>query len=377
MKHPLWIINSSLLALLILVFGFIFFSQQKVPRRKGLEPEEEIKPIKQYVPKVDISKIYERDLFGTYKKEFPTAEPSVVPPAPPPPTPKTVQVPKAPETKFLDPLPVTLKGIIKLGAEEKNVAIIADNKTNLEASYKVGDKVEDAQLIRIFSNKIVIIRSNGQQEILYLRQQDAKLDPTFLIIDSWDTVVQKLGENNYRIDPKEFVNRIKNISQLIDMLNVTVVYRNGKPVGCRIGKLQPNSFGYEIGLEPGDIIVSIDNIPATDTDNRFKIYKKVTEMGLDDAITVSLQRNNEDIELILVLEAIEKMPAKMADIDQPADQAQEEQITEAEEKERLKILQQKYKFAPTVEQLKREEKRNMMERGKKPITPRSRISESL
>lgn len=58
--------------------------------------------------------------------------------------------------------------------------MIADNKTNQEGTFKVGDTVQDAQLIRIFSNKIILLRNNGQQEVLYLREQDAKLIPHLL-----------------------------------------------------------------------------------------------------------------------------------------------------------------------------------------------------
>ena len=38
---------------------------------------------------------------------------------------------------------------------------------------------EDAQLIKIFNNKAIFLRANGQQEVLYLRPKDAQLDPTY------------------------------------------------------------------------------------------------------------------------------------------------------------------------------------------------------
>jgi len=97
-----------------------------------------------------------------------------------------------PKPKFLDPLDITLKGIIVLvHNDSKNRAIIADNKTNKELTYKVGSAIEDAQLIRILSNKVIFLRSNGQQEVLYLREKDAELDPVYTIIDNWDGIIQK------------------------------------------------------------------------------------------------------------------------------------------------------------------------------------------
>ena len=38
MKHPFWIINSTLFLLLILALFFIFFSQTSVPEKEDIEP---------------------------------------------------------------------------------------------------------------------------------------------------------------------------------------------------------------------------------------------------------------------------------------------------------------------------------------------------
>ena len=54
------------------------------------------------------------------------------------------------------------------GIDIRNMKLLPD---------KTGDVIEDAQLMRIFSNKVVLVRSNGQQEVLYLREKDAKTDP--------------------------------------------------------------------------------------------------------------------------------------------------------------------------------------------------------
>ena len=89
---------------------------------------------------MNISKIYEDDLFGTYQKELPTIEeePNITVPEPPP---SQIKVPEEPKPQFLDPLAITLKELLSLfDDDQRNRAIIADNKTNQEATYKVGDK---------------------------------------------------------------------------------------------------------------------------------------------------------------------------------------------------------------------------------------------
>ena len=116
-------------------------------------------------------------------------------PFPEPPAQQKIVIPAIIEPEFLDPLQVTLKGIIVVSSNDsKNRAMIQDNKTMQEGTYKVGDLIQDAQLIRIFKNKIIFLRLNGQQEVLYLREQDAKVDPAYSLSHEWDTVVKKTGQ---------------------------------------------------------------------------------------------------------------------------------------------------------------------------------------
>ena len=358
MRYPLWALNSTLFILVVCVSLFIFFSREEVPEREDIKPGFVVIR-KNGIPKIDIKQIYEYDLFGTYQKEIiEPEEPKYVVPLPEPPSPIIAQVPSKPEPTFLDPLAITLKGIMSIGDGEKNKAIIQDNKTNREAIYKVGDKIEDAQLIRIFNNKIIFVRSNGQQEVFYLRKSDAAADPTYLIIDDWQGVVRKIVPNNYHIYKEEFTERIKNLAQFIDVLNLTTAYKQGVSVGCRIGSSAANSLVHELGFKEGDIILTINGIPATDTKNRLSIYKMVTGSGLGDEILVRLQRQAQHFTFRYTI-------ADFAVIKKSSGPG--EPITmHYIETEREKMLKNKYRFASTAREIRKQERRNMLKMGKKP-----------
>ncbi|MDP3889173.1 MAG: hypothetical protein Q8Q25_01360, partial [bacterium] len=108
MKHPFWIANSALLFLALLVFGFIYFSRIPLPERENIEPMVYVKPPEE-VLQINVSKIYENDLFGTYQKEIPTpSKPDYLEPFPTPPEPQAVSVPELPAPQFLDPLDISL-----------------------------------------------------------------------------------------------------------------------------------------------------------------------------------------------------------------------------------------------------------------------------
>ena len=362
MRYPLWILNSALVILVILVLLFIWFSQEKIPRRASIEPREVSVSIIKEAPTINIAKIYENDLFDTYREPVEPPPPSF--PAPPqPPAPQQPKIPVKGKPSFLDPLPITLKGIIIVSQDDaKSMVTIADNNTKQEVVYKIGDIIEDAQLIRIFRNKVIFVRANGQQEILYLREKDAKTDPTYAFLDGWDEIIEKKSDTEFRVDPQLFVERVSNLAQFIDILNVTTAYKRGKSIGCRIGSIPDNSLGAVLGLQSGDIILTINGIPATDTANRYLIYKAVIDSKIDDKITVNLQRAGQPLEIVYLLEDRKKPEVKSESAPISERAASPEEIKEKE----LKSMRDRYSFAPTIEQIRAREKENMQRRIKRP-----------
>jgi type II secretion system protein C len=357
MKHPFWILNSFLLLLLLFAACFVFFSRKPLPRRESIEPEEYMQPLAEKTVQVNISKIYENDLFGTYKKELAPneiAEPTLT--LPEPPHAKSMVIPEPPMPQFLDPLAITLKGIIIVRNDtERNRAIIADDKTSSETTYKVGDTIEDAQLIRIFSNKIIFLRSNGQQEVLYLREQDAKLDPVYAVLDGWDSVIQTSDNQLFLINSSAFTARIKTLAQFIDMLKLTTAYKKGQALGARIGDLERGSLGSHLGLVAGDIITAINGTPTITSADRMTIYRSITQMETGDTITVALLRKKYPMQLTYTLKKFGKTPKEAAPM-----------IQKFTEEEKMKAMQEKHKFAPTLKQMQKNEKDAMIEKGKRP-----------
>ena len=363
MKHPFWILNSALAVLLAAVFLFIVLSRQKTPYREPIEPEISSERLKQDEIKINLSKIYENDLFDTYQKEFPRSEtPSVEIPFPSPPVPEKPKVPVIPIPEFLEPLNITLKGIMVMaGDDEKNRAIIQDNQTKTEQIYKVGNSIGDAQLIRIFNNKVVFLRSNGQQEVLYLREKDAESDPVYAEFSGWQNVVRKIDAHNFIVNPKAFVERIQNLAQFIDALDLTTAFQKGQSIGCRVGTVKPLSPGAALGLMTGDIITKVDDISALDTPHRFKIYKNILAKNTNEPITVNLLRNGEPLTIVYTLEDFSTIE-KVVD----ANPAQELSLKEELREKQIKAIQQKETFAPNVKELKKRERQNMLSRGSMP-----------
>ncbi len=357
MRQPFWIVNSALLLLACITAGFIYFSRPEIPPRENIEPAPYRMPAQTESSKININKIYEYDLFDTYQKELiPMETPDQIGPMPEAPAPMAVRVPEEPKPQFIEPLPISLKGIIiVLSDDTKNRAIIMDNRSTKEGSFKVGDMVEDAQLIRIFSNKIILMRANGQQEVLYLREKDAKIDPTYASIEGWDTVISQTGPFNFTINTAEFINRIQSLGQFIDTLEVTTAYRQGQSIGVRVG---PGPLTRALGLNKDDLITKVNDISVAETGNRLEIFKQISSLKTNDTITVTLLRNGHETTLNYLLQEVRTARKQEVGQKKPSP----EQVKEEQKKQ----LEQKRTFAPTLHEIRDREKANMLERGKRP-----------
>lgn len=369
MRHPLWILNSALLLLLIIAAGFTFVAQVEVPEREEIKPSDNKKTILKGSEKINIQDIYQQgDIFKSYVPKIEEPEQAPAPTEPPPaPEPVTIPIPEIPEPKFTDPLNITLKGIIVVTNDDrKNRAIIADNATNKELLYKVEDLIEDARLIKILSNKVIFLRAGGQQEILYLRHKDAQLDPVYTVNSSWSSVIEQASENMFIVHTMLFTDRVKNLAQCIDLLDLITVYQKGKSVGCRIGNVDENTLGKALGFQQGDIIMSVDDIAPTDTQQRMNIYKAITNMKNKESFKVLVKRQDRDIFITYMLSDTKKATGKAVDGESGAKSSpkQNEELTE----EQIKSLEERHTFAPTLKDIRNRERQNMLEKGRAPQT---------
>lgn len=377
MKQPFWIVNSILLVLLLLAFGFMFFTQQQIPARANFEPDPVELP-KKDVSKIDLTKIYANDLFDTYQPALPPPPPIEEIPAPTavpmPPKPTSIDVHQAPKTPlFREPLKVTLRGIIIARDDAENIAILEDTGTTKQTSnYRVGQQIEDAELIRILKNKVIFVRSNGQQETLYISQKEAEKDQRVLSPSTWGAIVQAKGPTHYLLDPKAFLGYIPSLAQFIDAFNLITAYNKGENIGVKIGSLPDTSLPRALGLQAGDIITTINSISTQTTDDKFEIYKKIVAMQENDIIEVAITRNNSSLVLTYSLTNLttEIEPslvitntAKPAEQIIPADIFGKQKSPEQLEAEKIKLLHERKKFAPTLDEIKLKEKELMLEKG--------------
>lgn len=312
MKQQLWIINSSFIVFFVislLITNLLEIPTPKLRISKRAIPETEKK--KEGVrAQSNWEKIYKDDIFGTYvpKIKKPVKK-SYITPVPEPTTPDIAPPPELPKQEFIEPLKIAVKGIIVANDEARNVAMIED-ETQKEGLYHLGEKIKDAQLIKITKNRVVALRGNGQQEVFYLRKEDVEAESNDA--DKWKYIIKKIEENIFEIDPTNFKKEVLSLGNLLERSSIIgTAYHKGKPIGIRVGSLEKNNAGDMLGFKQNDIITSIENIETGNMKNRIKIYDYIKALNIGDSFNISLQRQNKPIKLSYKLASISKAKKKL------------------------------------------------------------------
>jgi len=77
------------------------------------------------------------------------------------------------------------------------------------------------------------------------------------------------------------------IGKLLKDVAILPVLRGGRTIGYKFARIKRGSILRKIGLKPGDIILSVNDVPVTTVDDTFKIYNILRN---EDTVKVELER---------------------------------------------------------------------------------------
>jgi len=299
MKQQLWILNSALLGIFFATLTLLNFFYKELPvlniQKVSAASTDEKKP-ESATPAVGVfDKIFQNDLFDTYvPAEIKAVKQSLVTPMPEPKINTVTPPPEPPKQDFVVPLNINVKGIIASSDESKNVAMITD-ETNKEELYHLGDKIKDAEIVKIAKDRVVLLRANGQLEIFALRKNDT-LDPA--TNDKWKAIIRKVDDQVFEVDPFEFVKEIDSLGVFLERASIIgTAFADGQPTGIKIGTITPGDLGEILGLAQDDILVSVNGINCVELKNRIQIYDTVVATKLGNSVNVNLKRGDKNIDL--------------------------------------------------------------------------------
>jgi type II secretion system protein C len=188
---------------------------------------------------------------------------------------------KLPETT----LELELLGCVSGKTPQASFAIIRDKKARNENTYGVGDAiVGDAKLEEVRENEVVISRM-GQREVLAMSfsdkapvSQEANLfgagrpsnfpSPLQAAEAGSDEPVRVVNENLRYINRAKLMENIgSNLSQLAGQLQTSPNVVDSKPAGMKIDQVGADPLLGQSGLQPGDIVKSVNGIRVNSLDD--------------------------------------------------------------------------------------------------------------
>lgn len=310
MKLQLWIINSALVGVFFLAFILSDFTRQEPPVLRirpiiiGKEMPVEATPVPAPpVPIKNWEKIYQNDPFNTYEvPRVPNVKKSFVTPIPEPQSVSFTPPPEPKQVEFLPPLTLTLKGIIVAADEINSVVMIAD-ESGKERMCHLGDRIKDADIIKISRNKVVMLRANGQQETFYLIKEDLSAQAP----ERWNNIVKKINDQSYKIDPYTFAEEVDSLGNFIERAGVIgVAYSGGSAIGVKIGDTKNCDVATNLGLVQNDIIRAVNGLDVSDSKNRTKIYDSIVNMKPGSKIQLDLTRAGQNLAIDYELAKLER-----------------------------------------------------------------------
>jgi general secretion pathway protein C len=219
-------------------------------------------------PKIDPQAIANAHLFGTPSAESSDADAS-----------------NAPQTQ----MSLVLAGTIASDDPAKGFAIIGESAAAAKF-YSVGAMIGgSARLHAVYADRVILDR-NGQLEALMLPRQASSL----VAPPKPPPVAANAGGNR-------FVENLRRVAEtnpgaLTEVIRPQPVFANGTQRGYRVYPGRNRQQFAKLGLQPGDLVTSINGTPLDDPARGQEI---MSALASSDRVTVTVERNGQSQQLTL------------------------------------------------------------------------------
>jgi len=233
------------------------------------------------LPQSDYTAITERNLFKTKEKEEP---------APPPPEPVKVEEPVK-----LTELKLKLWGTVSGNDRNKSYAVIEDTKERKQNLYREGDSipVDKAKVVvKEILRQRIILTVNDQDEALEMgeNQGEEPKRPEHPMASVLEQPPPSSSNSNIKLERSKIEEAMNNVNNLMRQAKIRPHFKDGKPDGLTLSRIQENSIFSELGLQSGDIIVGVDGKKIESVDDALKFYQS---LRTSPSVNLEIKRRGE------------------------------------------------------------------------------------
>ena len=207
-----------------------------------------------------------------------------------------VKTENAPETK----LNLVLKGVLAAGSSSIASAIIARGSSGKEEIYGLDDKIPGGITLKEIHPEHVILERQGQLETLRMLKSESSdqtsLDNTGFKAQPSTSAISGSSSTKLKNIRSDI---IKDPASFRKYATPVVVRENGKQIGYRLQAQQNSDLLTQAGLEPSDVITSVNGIKLEDMKNSISALNALRSAN---SVNITVKRNGTEVPLNIQLQ---------------------------------------------------------------------------
>jgi general secretion pathway protein C len=178
-------------------------------------------------------------------------------------------------------------------------AVLRDRVSKAVGAFAAGELVRGALILRIDEMRVYLL-NGGREEFLDLLGAEATTTTAPAESSGQDAGsptgsangtshelergIRKVGERAYVIQRSTLENLLGNVNSLARSARIMPEIRDGRAAGFRLHSVLPQGPFAKIGMQNGDVIVSINGLELTSPEQGFEVYgklKSASHLGLE------------------------------------------------------------------------------------------------
>jgi len=191
-------------------------------------------------------------------------------------------------------LNLLLKGVVAVRPMRRALAIIAERGGAAEQLYGQGEEIAPGAVIREIHPDRIIVRRGSVLETLFLEslQPQAPKPPAAVAAQpsrAAGNYLQPKGDGiNWLINRDYWTERLADVPGLAREVGVEVYSENNQQKGYRLVAVQNSKLLNNLGLQPGDILLSVNGRAMNNVQEGLAAYQQAKGGG---QITIEINRN--------------------------------------------------------------------------------------
>ena len=186
-----------------------------------------------------------------------------------------------------------LKGTIICSQCKHSIALLKNIKTGKTQPITIGQEIDGFKVEKIAPD-FVILSKNGRkfQLKLFKNKKTQKTNSN----RKGPIPLSSQYRQTYTVKRSEIINEISS-GNFLKYINIVPI--NKPTAGLKVLYVNPRSFIYKLGIRPGDIITSINNIAIRTPEDSFSAFEQLKS---SDSVTITVFRNRQKVTLHYELE---------------------------------------------------------------------------